>query len=72
MARTHKHLWLKVTSLGDLMQAANVAPIAGFFSEWELKCVNLSEAPEAVYSASEGRLRCMVRDISGCAAPIVK
>ncbi|MEY4570070.1 MAG: hypothetical protein RLZZ398_1509 [Verrucomicrobiota bacterium] len=25
MARTHKHLWPKVTSLGNLMQAANLA-----------------------------------------------
>lgn len=54
MAKTHKHLWQKVTSLGNLMQAANLAmsgrrslaPAAGFFAEWELECVNLSEELE--------------------------
>ena len=54
MAKTHKHLWQKVTSLGNLMQAANLAmrgrrslaPAAGFFAEWELECVNLAEELE--------------------------
>jgi len=54
MAKTHKHLWEKVASLGNLMQAANLAmrgkrslaPAAGFFAEWELECVNLAEELE--------------------------
>ena len=54
MARTHKHLWPKVVSLGNLMQAANLAmrgcrrlaPVAGCFSEWELECVNFAEELE--------------------------
>lgn len=54
MARTHKHLWQQVASLGNLMQAANLAmrgkrslaPAAGFFAEWELECVNLAEELE--------------------------
>ena len=40
MAKTHKHLWKEVASLGNLMQAANLAmrgkrslaPAAGFSS----------------------------------------
>ena len=55
MAKTHKHLWEKVGSLGNLMQAANLAMrgkrslalAAGFFSEWELECVNLHEELES-------------------------
>jgi len=51
MAKTHKRLWEKVASLGNLMQAAHLAmrgkrslaPAAGFFSQWELECVNLCE-----------------------------
>ena len=54
MARTYKHLWPQVASLGNLMQAANLAmrgkrslaPAAGFFAEWELECVNLAEELE--------------------------
>ncbi len=54
MARTHRHLWQKGVSLGNLMQAANLAmrgrrslaPVAGFFAEWELECVNLAEELE--------------------------
>ena len=44
MARTHKHLWQQVATLGNLMQAANLAmrgkrslaPAAGFFAEWAI------------------------------------
>jgi hypothetical protein len=54
MAKTHKRLWEKVASLGKLMQAAHLAmrgkrslaPAAGFFSQWELECVNLCEELE--------------------------
>lgn len=54
MAKTHKHLWEQVSSLGNLMEAAglamrgkrSLAATAGFHSKWELECVNLSEELE--------------------------
>ncbi len=72
MARTYKHLWQRVVSLGNLMQAANLAmrgrrslaPAAGFFAEWELECLNL----EAFGSdcSRKNREECLDHFISRC------
>jgi len=55
MAKTHKHLWDKVVSLENLMEAArlamrgkrSLAPAAAFFARWEVECVDLSEELQA-------------------------
>lgn len=55
MAKTRKHLWDKVVSLENLMEAArlamrgkrSLAPAASFFARWEVECVDLSQELQA-------------------------